>query len=72
MIALTKMSGDRFLINLNQIETIETIPECKIMMMNHDYYIVRETADEILQKIQAYYAKIQDIHREVCIKDRQN
>lgn len=69
MIVLTKMNNDRFLVNHNQIECIECIPESKIMMMNHDYYIVRESAEEIIRKIAEYNAKVQDIHRELTIED---
>ncbi len=60
MIVLTKMNKDRFLVNHNQIEYIELIPECKVVMMNHDYYLVRETAEEIIQKIAVYNAKVMD------------
>ncbi len=69
MIVLTKMNNDRFLVNHNQIECIECIPESKIIMMNHDYYLVRETAEEIIQKIADYNAKVQDIHRELTVTD---
>ena len=37
VIVLQKMNGERFLVNHNQIECIELIPECKVVMMNHDY-----------------------------------
>lgn len=70
MIVLTKMSKETFLVNHLQIECIECIPETKIVMMNHDYYIVRESTDEVIEKIAQYNAKVQDIHREVCITDR--
>jgi flagellar protein FlbD len=70
MISLQKMNGERFLINHNQIACIELIPECKIMMMNHDYYIVRDTVDAIIQKIADYNAKVQDIHRVISVTDR--
>jgi len=69
MIVLTKMNKERFLVNHNQIEYIELIPEAKIVMMNHDYYIVRETEDEIVRKIQDYEAKIRDIRREITVTD---
>jgi len=69
MIVLTKMNKERFLVNHNQIECIECIPESKIMMMNHDFYIVRESAEEIVQKIAEYNAKVQDIYRELTITD---
>lgn len=70
MIVLRKMNNESFLVNHNQIECIELIPECKIVMMNHDYYIVRDTAEEIIRKIAEYNAKVQDIHRELTVSDR--
>ena len=70
MIVLRKMNGDRFLVNHNQIECIELIPECKVVMMNHDYYLVRDTVEQIIQKIAGYNAKVQDIHREITVSDR--
>lgn len=69
MIVLTKMNGDRFLVNYSQIECIELIPETKVVMMNHSYYLVRESAEEIIQKIAEYAAKVEDIHRIISIRD---
>ena len=63
------MNKDKFLVNHNQIEYIEFIPEAKIVMMNHDYYIVRETAEEIIGKITEYNAKTLDIRRQLTIQD---
>lgn len=70
MIVLKKMNNESFLVNHNQIECIELIPECKIVMMNHDYYIVQDSVEEIIQKIADYNAKVQDIHREISVIDR--
>ena len=70
MIVLRKMNNEKFLINHNRIECIELIPECKVVMMNHDYYLVQDTAEEIIQKIAEYNAKVQDIHREISVIDR--
>lgn len=69
MIVLTKMNNDRFLVNFSQIECIVLIPETKVVMMNHSYYLVRETAEEIIQKIAEYTAKVEDIHRIISIRD---
>ena len=71
-IVLRKMNNERFLVNHNQIECIELIPECKIVMMNHDYYLVKDTVEEIIQKIADYNAKVQDIHREISVLDRRS
>lgn len=70
MIVLTKRNNEKFLVNHLQIECIETIPESKVIMMNHDYYLVLESVDEIIDKIAAYNAKVQDIHREITITDK--
>lgn len=70
MILLTKRSGDKFLVNHQQIEYIEMIPESKIVMMNHDYYLVMEDIDEIIDKITQYEAKVRDIYRELTITDK--
>ncbi len=72
MIVLTKMNKDRFLVNHNQITCIEFIPETKVVMMNHEYYIVRETGEEIIQKIAEYTAKVMDIHRQITIEDNRD
>ena len=70
MIVLTKRSKEQFVVNHLQIESIESIPEVKITMMNHDVSLVRETVEEIIQKIAEYNAKVQDIHREITVTDR--
>ncbi len=70
MIVLTKRNNERFLVNHNQIESIEMIPESKIVMMNRDYFIVKETPEDIIKKIQDYNAKVQDIHRIVTVTDK--
>ena len=69
MIVLTKRNHEKFLVNHLQIEYIETIPESKIVMMNHDFYLVRESIEEIIDKIAKYNAKVMDIHRQISIED---
>ena len=70
MIVLTKRNNERFLINHNQIESIEMIPESKIVMMNRDYFIVKESPEDLIKKIQDYNAKVQDVHRIVTVTDK--
>ena len=69
MIVLTKRNHEKFMVNHLQIEYIETIPESKIVMMNHDFYLVRESVEEIIEKIAKYNAKVMDIHRQISIED---
>ena len=50
MIILTKLNGEKTVINSRQIEHIDVIPESKITMMNGKYYIVKESIEEIIEK----------------------
>mgnify|MGYP001142033026 FL=1 len=70
MIVLTKRNHEKFLVNHLQIEYIETIPESNIFMMNHDFYLVRESTEEIIEKIARYNAKVMDIQREITVVDK--
>ena len=72
MIVLTRTSKDRFLLNHNQIEYIECIPETKIVMMNRDFYLVEETVEQIVERIAEYNAKVQDIHRQLTVTDKRS
>ncbi len=57
MIELTKLNGSEIVINPDQIECIEVIPETKVIMMNGRYHIVQESAGEIIEKAIAYSAR---------------
>ena len=70
MILVTKRSGDQILLNHQQIQCIEMIPETKIVMVNREYFLVRESVEEIIDKIADYNAKVQDIHRQITVVDR--
>lgn len=70
MIVLTKRNHEKFVVNHLQIEYIETIPESKIVMMNRDYFIVKESPEQIIRRITEYNAKVQDVHRALTIVDR--
>lgn len=67
MIKLTKLNNEVFVINSDQIESIELIPETKVVLMNKDFYIVQEEVDEIIDKIIEFHAKISDLNRRIQI-----
>lgn len=58
MVELTKLNGSELVLNPDQIESIEMIPETKIMMMNGRYYIVQESAGEIIRKVTEYNLQV--------------
>lgn len=58
MIMLTKLNNQQVLLNSTQIEAVEFIPESKIVLMNGKFYIVKESAEEIVEKIIEYNGRI--------------
>lgn len=58
MIILTKINDEKIVINDANIECIELIPEAKIVMNTGKYYIVKESAEEIIQKTIEYNGRV--------------
>ena len=55
MIRVTRLSGEVLYLNILQIESMESIPETKIKMMNGYYYLVKDTADSVVEQLRAFY-----------------
>ena len=62
MIMLTKLNDTRIVLNCDHIESIELIPESKVLMTNGKFYIVKEKAEEIIEKTIEYNGKIHCYH----------
>jgi len=58
MVEVTGLNSEVFLINSNLIEKIEFIPETKITLTTGKYYLIKETKQEIINKIINYNKKI--------------
>lgn len=58
MVEVVGINGEAFLINATLIEKIEFIPETKITLTTGKYYLVKDTKDEIVNKIIKYNQKI--------------
>lgn len=67
VIKLTKLNGETFVLNCVQVEVIESIPESKVILMNKEFFIVRESPEEIIDKVMEYYAKIETLHKHTVI-----
>lgn len=67
MIKLTKLNDEVFVVNSKQIEVIELIPETKVVLMNKDFYIVKEGIEEIIDKIIEFEAKVSDLNRRIQV-----
>ena len=58
MIELTQLNGSPFTLNSDLIETIENIPETKVLLTNGKYFLVCENREEIVQKVVDYRRRI--------------
>ncbi len=54
MVKVIRLNGEVLYLNIFQIESMETIPETKIKMMNGDYFLVKDSADSVLEQIRAF------------------
>lgn len=68
MIKLTKINGEEVLVNVNQIQTVEVIPESKVVFVNREYILVQESPEEIVDLIIDFNAKIYGYHKTLLIE----
>ncbi|BBE32148.1 flagellar protein FlbD [Tepiditoga spiralis] len=54
MIELSKLNNIKFIINCEQIEKIESRPDTTITMMNGHFYVVKESIEEVIEKVIKY------------------
>ncbi len=62
MIMLTKLNSTKIVLNSAHIESVELIPESKVLMTNGKFYIVKESAEEIIEKTIEYNGRIHCYH----------
>ena len=58
MIKVTRLDGTEHYINPHQIECIEINPDTTLVMLSGKHHIVREDADEVLARIDAYRRRL--------------
>lgn len=58
MIEVTGLDRKKFILNAEHIEKMESVPESLITLVNGKKYLVRESLDEILEKVLVYKRKI--------------
>ncbi len=51
MIRLTRLNGDPFLLNPDLIEHVETTPDTVINLTSGHQYMVRESSEEVLNRV---------------------
>jgi len=58
MVEVKGLNNEMFILNVSLIEIIEFIPETKVTLTTGKYYLIKETKEEILEKIIKYNQKI--------------
>ncbi|MDR2542699.1 MAG: flagellar FlbD family protein [Treponema sp.] len=58
MIKVSKLDGTEYYVNPHQIESIEIRPDTVIVMLSGKTHIVRDEADNVLEKIDAYRKRL--------------
>ena len=58
MILLTRLNSKPFVLNAEQIKTVEETPDTMITLLNGDHLIVRESAREVVEKAVEYARQI--------------
>lgn len=54
MIALTKLNGQKFVVNSDLIRTVEERPDTVITLTTGDHLIVRESMREVIDRVVEY------------------
>ena len=58
MIKVTKLDGTEYYVNPHQIECIEIRPDTALVMLSGRNHIVREDAEDVLGRIEAYRSRL--------------
>ena len=58
MVEVKGLNNEMFILNVSLIEIIEFIPETKVTLTTGKYYLIKETKEEILEKIIKYNQRI--------------
>lgn len=54
MIAVTRFDRSEFVLNAEFIQSVESTPDTHIVLFNGHSFVVRETRDEIVQRVLEY------------------
>jgi len=58
MVEVVGINGEAFILNANLIEKIEFIPETKVTLTTGKYYLLKDSKEEIINKIVRYNQRI--------------
>ncbi len=58
MIQVTQLNGKKYWINPHMIETMETLPDLTLTLLSGRKLIIKDSPEEVIQKIIEYRNKI--------------
>ena len=58
MIELTRLNGERFVVNAEHIECVEAQPDTSLVLQSGKRFVVRESPAEVVEKAVAYKRRI--------------
>jgi len=58
VIAVTKLNGEQFIVNAELVELVESTPDTIVSLTTGKKYMVKETLDEIIERIIQYRRQI--------------
>lgn len=58
MINLTRLNGEKMVINSDLIQRVEANPDTVIMLSDGTHYVVRESVDEIVASVRTFQASV--------------
>ncbi len=54
MISVTRLNGDRFVVNAELIKTIAATPDTTIALISNEHLIVKESVEEVVSRAIEY------------------
>lgn len=59
MISVTRLDGKKYWINPHMIESMENMPDLTITFLSGKKVVVRDTAEELIERIVSYRQRLQ-------------
>lgn len=65
MVELTKLNGVVFVLNSDLIEVMEETPDTTIRLITKNYYIVQESMEEVIKKVEKYKQACNSVYSDI-------
>jgi flagellar protein FlbD len=63
MIKVTRLNGKEFVLNAELIQFLEETPDTVVTLVNHEKLVVKESVDEVMNRVTEYQRKIRSLQR---------